>query len=449
MSTKNTQTLTGPVLTWCLFNHVRKFSNITLTYAQLKQWAKATAYNAETGKGEQRHSKDSHVKKLRKAMEDGEYTPTSFALGLRPKHRKSLTIDDKKQTFTLEFDPNERDGRLVNTDGNHRLTVLEGVEASWRKSLAETEDKEQKDIIEGWLENLNNLPIPVILHLDGDPQTDFTRLQLGLSVDSTHMLSLRGRKGELGDEVKSALGIAVELNNCENGPFEGLIRLDSKPVPSGSVLKPIPLSTLCARGASDLATSLVGLARIGNSFGMDAEGLSLMVGEAYGLLCDHAKDLQKQGKILQPPKMGGTKGSATLYVGLGLLLAYRTGYLGKKEPEKDDRDRLVEIARQTLDEEVDGDFSAQRKRALMAEFAREFLSDLEDDFHEGLPKNLLLELSASAFGVKELPKEQEAPKQKKASKKTKKVTVEEPTDELDFEQLEPTPEELEAAEAAG
>jgi hypothetical protein len=89
-----------------------------------------------------------------------------------------------------------------------------------------------------------------------------------------------------------------------------------------------------------------------------------------------------------------------MLVGLGICLAHRTSLTGKEQT-----DALVTVAREILDEPVQGSFSSSRKRELMGRFARAFFSPDDVEKHDGLPLSLVQTLSASTYLAKPLPRQ--------------------------------------------
>jgi hypothetical protein len=173
---------------------------------------------------------------------------------------------------------------------------------------------------------------------------------------------------------------------------------------------------------SDLATSLVGLARVGVAHKKGAAFLARAVSDAFQALEDASKD-QPEGegllggvtadadgwtvvnkKVLTPIGDEGTKGSSTMLTGVGLCLAYRLVALNKERADEDDLKKVVEAAEHALNLPAAGNLSGPQKRKHIGAFARELLADLPGDRHEGVPVDLLGLLSCSAFAVSRLPK---------------------------------------------
>lgn len=394
-ATEPVATLEGQVHTWTLDKtgeNVRKYTTVTIPFGLAREVFKADKFNANTGRGEQRDLVPPQVRALRTAMLNGTYTPTPVSIGLRPRHREAMVLDG--DTVKL---PIYQGDQLPQTDGQQRFGALAEI---W-KLAKEAGDDEMLKLVEA-------APITATINLDGDTKEDFINLQLGRSVDASHMLSLKVKAGLLGDKekggMKIAFGAAKVLADNPDSPFAKLIRFDSKA--GTTAVSKLPITTLAAKGTSDLATSLFGLARVGGDEA-DAGKLAYSVVAAYNAIKDKHPELLEEGMPLTPPTEGGTKGSATMIVGLGVCLAYRLKMQGLELPEQADLDKLVKAAKKTLKNSTRGNFSSQTKRELMREFAGELFHDLrdKDTFHEGIPVGLLRTLSCSTFAVSPLPKE--------------------------------------------
>ncbi len=388
------QTLTGTVQSWDLNGHARKFSQITVSYAIAAELFHARVYNASTGKGEQREIKEPHVRKLADEMLEGNFTPAPISVGLTKKQIGCAVENDGN--FTLIVDSDEP---LVITDGNHRLVTIGRILKRLKSLLNKEKDETEGSSLEETIAGINALPIPVILYLDGDVRKDFINLQKGLNVDPTHVLVQKIDDGQLPNYFEVALKIAKQLNKDERSPFFGRIRFDSRGI------APLPFKTLCASGKSDIGTSLLGLARVAE--GESAEELAEAVISVFQTLKEHAPEVMEPNKVLS----GEKKGSATMLVGLATCYVY-----GNKR-----KGDLV-VASRVLDQEIDGDFSGQAKRAYLYAFAHEYFLDTEKT-HEGIPLGLIENLSASTFGLSK-------------PKRTKSTSTEDAEQEVDADQLQ-------------
>jgi hypothetical protein len=388
------KTLTGVERTWKLLGHARRFAEVTVTYSEASELFRPVPYNALNGRGEQRASIEPHLRKLKKAMESGEYTPTSGSVGLRQKHREQVTYEGGTFSLTVNSaDP------LPLTDAGHRLGAIARIVSDLQAKVRAAKDDQEKAEHQAQLEEALSLPITFTIHLDGDTQKDFVNLQSGRVVDRSHLFSLKVQQKAFADPAfQLAIDVARSLHRRNDSPFRNLIRFDSR----GDM--GMPINTLCAKGASDLATSLVGLAKVGLAATppMDADALADCVVAACRALRDGDSDLVASGMPLAFVGGCGTRGSATLVVGLGLCLAYRGGEASLSD--------LVKVARETLSDPLNGSFPSSLKRQLMGDFARVFFAGEVGEKHDGLPIALLRTLSASAFAAQPLPK---------AKKKTK------------------------------
>src|SRR5262249_18700252 len=173
------QTLVGTVKTWKLFEHTRQFAEVTLPYTEANELFMPVRYNGLTGMGEQRVILPAHLRKLKKAMEAGQYTPTPASAGLRNKHREAVRYEkhsDGTVTFRLEVDSNDP---LPLTDGGHRMEAIRRIIKETEEKLALAKDDCEKAKLQAQRDEARNLPVTVTIYLDGEPQRDFINLQAG------------------------------------------------------------------------------------------------------------------------------------------------------------------------------------------------------------------------------------------------------------------------------
>jgi hypothetical protein len=407
------KTISGKVEEFGLQGKKRKYLVVSLPFKEAKDIFSAERYRAGTGAGEQRELVMTHVKSIRKEIEDGNFTPTSVSVGVR-ENVEVVNKENGQAEVTI------CDGvTLPLLDGGHRFAALD---------LLYTKDEHKEDI--------GNSTVTALVMLDGNTKKDFLNLQKGRPVDKSHIHSLSIEEKLVSSKDVEVLTLAYEtaklLNANEQSPFYKQIRFDSCGV-SG-----IPIATLSGKGASDIATSLVGGARIALQGGKNAEWLAKCITIAYSFLKEKSKSLLEVGMKLCPPPQG-TKGSATMLIGVGNLLAFRAIMRGVEFPEVTDVDKLCLSALKTLDGQIKGNFAGPTKRTSMGNFAEDFLADLvnESNNHYGLPKKLIEVLSPSTFAVPVLPKEKVV-----KVKPEKKVKVKKKDKEEDVELLEPVTETL-------
>lgn len=437
----------GNVRVWGLTEAKREYVNLQTTYGEARRLFKSDPYSALSGKGEQRGVVVNHAKMLRREMEGGTFTPTSFHVGVRKNQTKNVKFEEHEgvRYATLTVDMLDT---IPLTNGGHRFQALAWIredaelaikEAKAVEAKAKTDEEkaEAAKIVaeaEAYLDLVDSQPIEAILLLNGNTQDDFINLQRGKAVDQSHMLSLKIARGVASDKphLKMASNIAKVLNGLQGSPFYRQIRFDSRG------MAPLPLSTLCPKGASDLATSLSGLAKVGLSFGKEknAEWLAGVIESTYKLLAEKAPTLVEQGKVLTPPP-NGTKGSATLLIGIAVAAAYRMCIQNEERMSDRTKAALVEAAKETLDNDVNGNFSGPAKRKLIGAFTVEFFGDLSAvEKHEDVPTGLLKLLSPSAYGVSPLPKakkETPTPAPTPAETETETVVAAPATQNLDWQ----------------
>jgi hypothetical protein len=368
--------VTAPLKTFRLNGHVRQYVDLTLSFGEYRKFFKPFHFNALKGEGEQRNLDPRHARKLAAEMLTGRYTPASAGACLRTRQRKDLlTVKGETATLTLrEDDP------VPETDGQHRAEA----EAYLLTSHPELEAE------------INALPVDVKVMLDGSPKADFLRLQMGKPVDKAHLFSLRVKAECPGPDHDLAWKVAKELLTRQDSPFFNLIRMDSR---AGTGLA---VNTLCAGGTTDLSTSLLGLSRLCLAAGRDELWGANCVISAVKALRQKCPAVLEAGKVLTPPP-NGTRGSATMLVGLGVSVAHWLIARGEDLPGDELEEELARAAQAALDKEVgltrDTQLSAQAKRSLMQEFCS-YLFEGWPECEEGVPAALLSALSPSAYGVK-------------------------------------------------
>jgi hypothetical protein len=399
-----TKTLTGQYVNWSLCDYERKYGVVTLPFSEAGELFTAQTYSAMSGRGNQRDIIPAHANRLRREMGDGKFTPTPASANCTEKHCEKLVVKPNG-TFELTV---SADNPLLLSDAGHRFHAVRTIIADYREKLKKAEG-EDKESLQKLLDQALAMPVTVTVYFDGNPKVDFINLQQGRPVDAAHLMSMRIQQQLLSKpELKLAFAVAKLLQDQEGSPVKGYIRFDSRGV------LPLPLTTLLSTGTSDLATSLVGLAKVGMRFPTEKQRAMFLadcVCEAFQTLSENESDAKDEvkalldvGRLLTPLSEKGTKGSTTMLIGLGTMLAFRILELGRVESNDEDLEKLTVAALQTLDQAVAGNFSGSMKRKCIGEFAKEFLSDVPGERHEGLPINLLRTLSSSALGVAPLPK---------------------------------------------
>lgn len=390
-------TLDGTFHVWRLVGQERRYADVHLPYREAIELVIPVTYNAVTGKGEQRDVQKSHVRKLRGEIEDGNYTPTQMTASVRRAQLKGLRLN-KDQTYLLEVDSQDP---LAQTDGSHRFAAMQDIVKNLRAVLAGKITAENKKMMQKRLDAMLELQIGIRIFFDGDPQRDFINLQSGRPADRSHMVSLRVRKGMTDEVYKKAYDIAQMLDQANNSPFKDAIRFDSKDNRQSPVHR-IPVSTFLAKAGSDLGTSLIGLVRA------VPEGtppfLTFSVVRGYESIAERNPALLEHSKPLTAVGNGGTKGSATMILGLGVCLAYRLSKAGRSVANDDDSTRLTAAAGRHLGGTMEGGFAGPMKRTMIGAFARDFLGDMDEEFHDGIPLPLLKLLAPSAYDAASLPK---------------------------------------------
>lgn len=402
--------LVGAVRDWSLFGHSRRFITVNLPYETFNNVVQVHRYDGTTGKGEQREIQASHARKLEREMRDGTYTPTSAGVQTRPAHRKTIReLGDGLIELTVDSK-----NKLPLIDYQHRDFAIGSILSSLTARM-KVAGEEEKAILERQIEDVYKLPVEVTIYLDGNAQDDFIRLQAGKSVDPSHMLSLKiARQAAMNPDLAKAFDIARELAAKEGSPYKDQIRFDSRG------LMPLPISSLCQKGSSDLSTSLVGLARVSGD--MPADKIADVVVEVFRHIWTTDNSVCTYGKVLTPISQHGTKGSATTLIGIAICVVF--DMLARKnaagEPAEIRLDDMMEAVKAELDQKIIKSFAGPEKRILMGAFAKKFFKDSPLELHHGVPLELVKTLSASTYSV------QSVPKPEKPARQTKPKTTEGP-----------------------
>lgn len=390
------KSFSGEVQSWNLGNDDktgRDYIVINSNWARIRKIVKTDLFKVNEGSGEQRSQKKAHVRKLMKVISTNNFTPTVFYASVRDHHDVSFN----KRSATVKIHP---EAPLPLIDGGHRYAALEEL----RKESMVTQRK------------IDNLPVTMMVMLNSTKTAeDFLNLQEGCPVDKNHMLSLKiGYK--MIDEKKSgaytlALDIAKLLHESPVSPLYKMIQFDTL----GDA--PLKFSSIATSHASDLATSLFGLAKVAERGKKDAEWAAGIVILTYEHLRDNHKNLLAKGKLLCPPP-DGSKGGAGLLIGISNLIAYRLIAQERDLPKETDY-KAFDNALSVFDDDVDGNLNITFKRRLMGDFADLLFSDLANAegsviaTHDGVPISLLVLFSTSAFNVSKLPKAPKNPKKGK------------------------------------
>lgn len=393
--------LAGPFHTWAYNGHSRRFANLCLPWMQAIEFFRRVPFDAATGHGCQRNQIKPHAKNLARIIERGEYTPTDFAVSVPPHLQSRIhfeTAKDGTPTFRLELQ--DRDV-LPETDGGHRSDALQQLYEECERQSEGAPTQEARDKALHLMQQIEQLPISFKLYLDGEPLQDFGRLQEGRAVDKTLLLSIALATDEFKDDASYSVAkeIATVLNGSRESEFMGRIRFDT------TTDKKLTLKTLTADGSGDLSTSLIGLARVGGYFDQSVKTMAHCVAVCQRRMLDKLKDLTNHGYPLTLPQHGGTLGSATMYIGLGICMAYRMGLHKLQLPSDVMLADLVSAARLAFQDPIEKTFPTALKRKLIGRFAEEFFRDESCEVHCGVPVGLVELLSASSYNLPPLPKQ--------------------------------------------
>jgi hypothetical protein len=384
----------------------RRFLVFTTTVREARQHIKSVPYSACTGEGEQRQINETHVKKILRDMREGEYTPACFAASVPPAFQKGVLItkDEKgKEHAKIKLEDGEN---LHLPDGGHRLEAIERLIREYREAAKKAPDYKEAKRLNQLADELEESDLLFIVYLDGDPQIDFVKLQLGKTIDASHLLTMKVLheliEGKEGDAMRYAFEIAnVEVSSKES-PFYKAIRFDSNSRGRN------PIASLCTKGV-DQAGSFYGMARLGLKEGWSPNRMCVVVHRIAQAVPQKAPGLCNTHESPLSHPNNGTRGSVALLLGLSILAIYKAAKKDQTTVTDADVDRLLEVANKHLAEGVEWN-ATKKRRAILGRMAADFLADLGELTHEGVPLGLLEVFPPGCYGLSPMPRKKRGKK---------------------------------------
>jgi hypothetical protein len=395
----------------------RRWILLTLPFSEARHWFEVKRYNYLNNTGEQRDAIAAWVSTLRREMLADNFTPAGWSAGIRPSHAKSLVIDEKTKMATVTVSQNSK---FAHIDGGHRgaamLKILEAAEKA----------KDQATI-----DFINSCEVTIQIYLDPNRlKKDFTNLQEGRPVSKAQRRIMKIKNKSFGKDqpiCDLALAVGTEMNRTVTSHLSGQVAFDA------SATNKMGIDTLTTQGASELACSIYGGAKIALHAGKDAAWLLNTYVEAYEAIKQHcaaepdAPDtpaVLARGKILSPLGVfDGKKGGSSLILGIGNILAWRKVATNHNKATDADKQLLANITDDVFGDELsEGGLDAPRKRRLIGDFTMQYLADLVLEpgaapvagmypGNEGIPQPLIDLLAPSAFGLKKKKKKDELPEE--------------------------------------
>jgi hypothetical protein len=413
-----TQEIKGQIRDWNLNKAEgrRRYIEVSVPFSVARLCFRTDVFGVEE-EGEQRESIDAWVKRLKKEIASGNFTPTQFGVGLRQRHRDKINLNKNTAALTIsESDP------FPILDGGHRFAALELLRE-------ETEGTPFSKLVD-------NLPIGVRVYLDGNPRVDFINLQAGKPVHPSHILMMRIKENLLNKDLfatyQFAQVVAELLNENVESPFYHQIRFSG-----GSA--PLVFSALATKGGSDTATSLIGGAKLALEHKKTSEWYANVVVEVFKQIKRLVPDALNAGRLLCPPP-NGKKGSASLLVGIANVIAFREILT---EKEFDFGDWFKDCVDEVFNTRVTGNaLSGPGKRMLLKDFTTGFFDDIcggsepKVANHFGIPMPLVRLFGAGSFAVPKLA----TPGKKRGRKPKPQVNVQPPVQpEISEEEVSSSP----------
>jgi len=374
----------------------RKFISTQIRFGDLRKIAEINIYDSIKNEGEQRAGISGHIKSLKKAFVDGTFTPANMTISLYEQQQKYL--DFTEETISLDL---KKMGKLAIVDGGQRFRAL--IELRDEAITAQNKNREKM-----W----DDVVFPLTILLDGNPKEDFVRLQMGKNIDASHLIMVKTQTNLFDSEHKDLYGKAISLakllDNDNTNCFSDSIRFDTK-----QIKKSIPISSLLPSGKSELCFSLLGSVRLLREFESDVETFSKKFIRYYEVIeMGFPRLVMSKGLLCPPPD--GSKGGATLLIGIMNLFSFYEKYLKKKVTKE-----VIQPHVSILEISGQGNFSNPMKRQIMGDFAKSIFKDtvtITEDLnmlpyrmYEGVPLPLVELLGPSTFNLPPFPKK---PKEK-------------------------------------
>lgn len=381
-----------PIRTWNTGGSAIRYTTMSMKYKDVKKYFKPRIFEMTTGTGEQRQNAISHVNRLAGDMVDGLYSPDTWHSAVPDElFGSQVEMDDDKNTVTIDL---KEDSPLPLVNGFHRESALAKLAKGENTGIG-----------------IDDQPIELLIYLDGEPKQHFLNLQKAKAVDKSHLMSLsRNIPETMSDVVKTAYDLAKLLNENQDSPFYHQVRFVA-----GKLL--MPVNTICSHSSGELICSLVGTAKLAESLGKTKEEACEAFCKWWKYLSSEYNTAFSEGKLLAPPHKNGSKGSATLIVGLINLLIW---YDWNESDEQEIQD-AIENSLVLLNEKVNHNLSAPHKRLHMQHFAvklfenylekkrgeLEAAGELEkfDKVHWfNVPRSIVTTLSCGCFALRAIKK---------------------------------------------
>lgn len=375
--------ISGKVNVWDLSggekNYERKYLNLDTTYGTLRDYSKKSVYDVTTSEGEQREASIKHVKKLRKSMSDGTYTPVGFSAVVSNEGCINYIKGGKAEIELTESN------KLILLDGGHRVDALEILRS-------ENETLRRK---------VDNQPIPLMVYLDPEKRKlDFCNLQNRLPVKKSHLLNLSIDRGNKLPYFTQARDIALLLNKSINSPFYNMIKF-------AGGCAPVEFSNLVTDRKSDIVGSLLFSTKILENNKQSIAWYNDQLNDFWKFIKTNTTCSETGNLLCSPPR--GPKGVAQILLSVFNQFIYRLYLLSRTKPNASDL-KILKEALEVYNEAVAGDLGGKRRSNLTRNYAQILFQDIYEDesspvaCHFGIPVSLIVMTSPSAFSVDAPPK---------------------------------------------
>lgn len=356
----------------------RRYVNLDTNFGMVRQYLKPDVYNADNSNGEQREQTEGHVRKLRDAISNKRYTPTSFTATIG--YPGQCTVEDGMVTLTLD-----ENNPLTLLDGGHRYCALENIAREGVQARRK----------------VDNLPIPLLVLLDPEERKeDFLNLNAGLTINRSHVLNLKLDTGAI-DRNKlpyflTGRELAKLSNNHPKSPFFRMVKFTD----AGSA--PIAFSQIVTDRKGDLLGSFFLSAKILEIMGLSNDWFASQFNAVFDLV-KNKTCCAEAGKLLAVPPCG-PKGCANLFLNVVNQFIYYLYLHNRTEPTSRDL-KVLEQSLIMYNQEIGGDLGGKRKATAARLFAQSLFNNIANDeesnvnTHDGIPISLIVLTSPSCFGI--------------------------------------------------
>lgn len=348
----------------------RTFTVLTVQYGTIREFLTVKRFNLD-GEGYQRETTQSWVNKLSSEFSSGNFSPTVFYANTNSTHN----IHKQEGIVTLDLNS---ENPLEITDAQHRLNALEIIRNT--------------NII---CQNLvDELPVVILVNLNGNPATDFLNYQRGRPVHKNHMVGLKIMNEQIPPDKNQLYQTGYQLAKSLAFFRYKISFFD------GANSNTIPVYTLLPNSSSEIGNSLIGSAALIVKFNKTNNDYLDFFKETVLTLESKIPILFVNGHLFcGPPK--GSRTYLSLLIGLVNLLFY------KSLTENDfDLNHHLSTIQKVYERSSTGLTALPKRREILKMAGESLFTNLSTDLlHHKIPIGLIKIWSSSCFGIPMMTRE--------------------------------------------